>query len=439
MGSILLLFIGVVYEVVATKELRRLDQLLERKARIIAASAQYTYDDEQWQIGLDYVPLLGDRASRLDSEVVYAHWYGADGTLLATSCCEPSRILAAAAGFQTVWQDEIYELNGSDQENNRYLSETPVEIQPINDPISTSSSRIKLRQVTLPIESKGTVISYLQIAIPLTEAEEDLNVLRLVLSLAFPISLGIIGLVSYSFAKTAMEPIHQAHFQLERFTANASHELRTPLAVILSNAQVGLLSQSEQEQQRRLEAIAATCKTMKILVDNLLFLARHQGIVDADLLKPLDLTHHLQTIATQYAPKVTTKNLQWTASLPSESVWVIANADLLSQAVSNLLDNACQYTPPNGQIELKLSTTAKQAVIQVRDTGIGIAETDLPYVFERFYRVDKNRSRQSGGFGLGLAIVQQIATVHAGKVTVSSSLGKGSTFEVRLPLKHHQA
>ena len=106
---------------------------------------------------------------------------------------------------------------------------------------------------------------------------------------------------------------------------------------------------------------------------------------------------------------------------------------LMEQAVVNLLDNAIKYSDPDGIIHLKASRADKEVVIEVEDHGIGIAKKHLPRLFERFYRVDKARSRKLGGTGLGLAIVKHIAQAHGGSVTVESTLGQGSTFTIRLP------
>ena len=107
----------------------------------------------------------------------------------------------------------------------------------------------------------------------------------------------------------------------------------------------------------------------------------------------------------------------------------------MSQVFYNLIDNAVKYTPDGGNISVSLVREGKQAVWRVRDNGVGIPEEDLPHVFERFYRVDKARSRETGGTGLGLSIVKQITALHGGEVTVESTLGHGSAFTVTLPMK----
>lgn len=223
--------------------------------------------------------------------------------------------------------------------------------------------------------------------------------------------------------------------QLQRFTANASHELRAPLAAILSNAQVALMDPLEDESvlRKHLEKIADLTKSMSTLVSDLLFLARQGGTLEPEFLQPIDLVNLLQPLADEWTAQTAAKSLQFSSQFPSIPITVNADASLLKQAVTNLLSNACYYTPASGSIQLRLSQ-ADQVLIEVEDNGVGIPELDLPYIFEPFYRVDKSRSRAKGRFGLGLAITQQIVHAHQGTLSVTSSIGQGSTFRIMLPL-----
>lgn len=408
MGSILVVFAAVLYYQAVFNELEDLDRLLYKKSRVIAVNARY--DQRQRQLDLENVPLIGSNVPPLGSEVVYARWYDPKGQMVQFFGTAPKVQLIITPGFETIKTAH---------------------------PSERVTPTIWLRQLTLPVYQDSLLIGYLQVAIPLTSAQNNLAQLRLVLLLTVPVTLGIIGLAGWFLGGLAMQPIRESYNQLQRFTADASHELRSPLSAITSNAQYGLISQSSnlEMQRQRFEKIFNIAKSMSILVNNLLLLARHTGRLSPESLLEVDLRNLLEEIADEYTTQEAAQHLNLTYTLPTNSVNVLGDADLLRQVVVNLLSNACKYTTAGGQVLLRLFTQSNYAVIEVTDNGIGIPEADLPHIFERFYRVDKKRTRKTGGYGLGLAIVQQIVWVHGGHISVKTVVCKGSNFQIFLPLR----
>lgn len=408
MGSILLVFAGLLYLREARDRLRFFDQALYNTSRVMASGVEEAVYQNQRRIDLENVPLLGSDAILLDTDLVFARWYTPKKQLMQFVGPVPALQLESETGFETI----------RDQQFN--LPDEP------------------LRQLTLPVYREGRLLGYLQIAESLAPIEAPLRQLQLFLVIGVPSTLAVIALAGWLLSGAAMQPIHQSYYQLQQFTADASHELRAPLAGIISNAQVGLMEPIDpQEQATRLKTISEVAESMRVLINHLLFLARHEGQLPPEALHVVNLVNLLQPVVEEYRQQATTKQLAFTSHLPTCPLMLNAEPDLLRQAVVNLLSNAYRYTLSGGVVELQVESQSRWAVIQIKDTGIGIAETDLPQIFDRFYRVDKVRSRQTGGFGLGLAITRQIIEAHSGRITVTSQVEQGSTFEIRLPLIPH--
>lgn len=250
------------------------------------------------------------------------------------------------------------------------------------------------------------------------------------------LALGLAGIGGLWLTQKALKPIEQSYKQLKQFTADASHELRSPLTAIKTSVDVMLthLERIHPKDLKKLSAISSATVQMNHLVDDLLFLARTD--VSASKLShewlPIKLHELLQDVIDLIAPSAQAKQIRFIAHV-SINLMIYGEPTRLSRLFSNLLENAIQYTSTGGKITVFLKKQNRFAVITIKDTGIGIAEEHLPFIFDRFWRADKARSHREGGTGLGLSIAQAVALQHGGKITVASKLGVGSCFFVHLP------
>ncbi|HEY8410529.1 MAG TPA: heavy metal sensor histidine kinase [Pyrinomonadaceae bacterium] len=223
----------------------------------------------------------------------------------------------------------------------------------------------------------------------------------------------------------------------QRFIADASHELRTPLAVLRGETEVALgKTRTVDEYQQSLSLIQEEAERLSRIVEDLFILAR-QPINTRAALHPerVSLNDAVRDCARAARVLAARKGVRLKLEKDWPAIAFNGDEELIKRMILNLLDNAVKYTPAGGEISLTLARQNGNAEIVVRDTGIGIAETDQPRVFDRFYRVDKARARAMGGAGLGLSIAQWIVEVHGGEISVASTPGEGSTFTVVLPVK----
>jgi two-component system, OmpR family, sensor histidine kinase SenX3 len=221
------------------------------------------------------------------------------------------------------------------------------------------------------------------------------------------------------------------------FVANVSHELKTPATSLR------LLAESLEEtidedpiQARRFAAqLKKETERFSQLINDLLDLTRLESQERVENPVPVDVRSVLMSVLARMRRVARKKNiaLQWKRFGKATQYAVHGDETQLTSMFTNLVDNAVKYTPPGGRVEVTGGFEGSEIVIRVSDTGIGIPEGKLPRIFERFYRVDKARSKETGGTGLGLSIVRHVAENHGGRVTVESTLGEGSTFTVYLP------
>lgn len=226
--------------------------------------------------------------------------------------------------------------------------------------------------------------------------------------------------------------LDQSFESMRRFVQDASHELRTPLAVIQGEADVALSrDRSAAEYKESLATIQEESRRLARLVDDLLNLASADAGHVQLRVEELYLNDLLAECCRSVRPLAAARNIELEC-LSNHDVVVRGDEELLRRMILNLLDNAIRYTPPGGRVSASVETQGSEVRIQVADTGIGIPPDASPHVFDRFYRADKARSRQEGGFGLGLSIVKWIAESHHGAVELASQPGHGSTFTVHL-------
>lgn len=242
--------------------------------------------------------------------------------------------------------------------------------------------------------------------------------------------------IGYVLSGGAMKPVREAYEKQRQFAADASHELRTPLAVVLASADLLLTDPSITSPflKQVIEDVRDEVKKMTKLVSDLLTVARTDAT--ANQLKPvrMDLVAAVQQTVRIMRPFAEKKDIVIVEELPKRAE-IHADEQKIRQLILILVDNAVKYTSKHGRISVRIHEEKGAVAFSVSDTGIGIAPEHIERIFDRFYRVDKARSRRMGGNGLGLAIAREIAEAHGGTIAVESAMGKGTTFRVHLKMR----
>ena len=238
-----------------------------------------------------------------------------------------------------------------------------------------------------------------------------------------------------------LDRIETAFARVTQFTADASHELRTPIALMRTEAEVALRRTRDADAYREaLQHILKETERTGTLIEDLLALARTESGSAPLELQPVEVNELLRESVAEWQRVPAAKDHQISLHiLQTEKAWVLADESALRRVVAILLDNAVKYTPAPGQIDVFLERHGQRAVVSVSDSGIGIPADEQQKIFERFYRVDKARSRALGGAGLGLAIARWLVERHGGSITVESAGDKGSRFSVELSADNNYA
>jgi signal transduction histidine kinase len=278
---------------------------------------------------------------------------------------------------------------------------------------------------------------YFQVGRSLKDFKDYLDTVKWMIKLGFPATMLLVAAASWWLAGLAMQPLYQSYRQIQQFTADVAHELRTPLAATQATVESTLLMPNLEDKEARdiLYTIERQNRRLSQLVADLLMLARLER-QPMPIQRPCCLDDVVNDLVEEFEELALAGGVALEAFREdSEPLFVIGDEDQLYRLVSNLIVNAIHYTPKSGEVKVVLSRSDYQAIIEVEDTGIGIAKAEQRQIFERFYRVNSDRSRHTGGSGLGLAIAQAIVVAHHGSLQVQSELGKGSIFTIRLPLK----
>ena len=347
--------------------------------------------------------------------------------------------------------------------DNPYFSETITGIFPF-----------PLRVMSLQVHDQDERPYVLQLALSFHEAITTLRNLLFIFAVLFPVLLALLSVLGYEFMKRAFSPVKKmvaltksitaedlslrldpldsrdeigelaetlnemiarlegSFKQIRQFSGDVSHELKTPLTELQCNAEVTLRKdRTKAEYQNALRNVIEDTGQLQNVIEDLLFLAR----MDSQSMSPSFTTLALNEVFFEVfeATHILAQQKQLAFGFNEiEAVHIKGDRGLLKRLLSNLIANAIQYTPSGGKITFSLHNRTHHAVLIITDTGIGIPEDALPYIFDRFYRVDPSRSHDTGGSGLGLAIAQKIAEVHGGRIEVRSEVGTGTTFQVVL-------
>jgi two-component system, OmpR family, Ni(II)-sensor and/or redox sensor kinase NrsS len=282
---------------------------------------------------------------------------------------------------------------------------------------------------------------HLQIGRTLEHLDAETRRVQWILAICFPISLVLVAVSSWWLSGLAMRPIYQSYQKQQQFTANAAHELRSPLASLLATVEAILrLSPSQQSDiPQMIQTIERQGRRLSHLIADLLLLTSLEQDTVAKPFQPCCLNDLVSDLTEEFLELAIAADIHLTNQISNQDIYVLGHESRLYRLISNLLANAIHYTPAGGDVTLSLTSHDRTAIIYVKDTGIGIAPGEQTRIFERFYRIESDRSRKTGGTGLGLAIAQSIAHFHKGRLTVKSNPGQGSQFTVHLPYLQQQA
>lgn len=273
-----------------------------------------------------------------------------------------------------------------------------------------------------------------QAAIVTTAGDIALNQLKIALLVLNGGLLFVIPFGAWVLTEKTLGPLQEIHEQQKQFASDVSHELRTPLSIMKGEIEVALhKTRSLSDYKQTLVSTKEETERLSNLVENLLFLTRAEKGKMQKQFSVVDITDVVGQVISNLHKKAEEKQITMKFTPPENSLVVAGEEYLLRQMIFNIIDNAIKYTNKKGRIAVTISSDKQHAIIKVKDTGLGINKEEQEKIFDRFYRIDASRSGTKG-YGLGLSLVKSILDLHKGKIRVTSTIGKGTTFSVFLPL-----
>ncbi|MEH2382642.1 MAG: HAMP domain-containing sensor histidine kinase [Nostoc sp.] len=494
---LLLLFASGVYLYVRSTLIERIDDTLNHVVEIVERSLVIEpINNHADRFRINVEASFRDNTGTVEDDHIDLEWFSPTGKLLWSTLSEPLNIpIHGDRTGETVRvikgesenskfkipNSSLLTPNSSLLTPNSYLptphSPLPTPHSPLptpHSPLPTPHSPLLLRQVTQRVEVRRQVLGYLRVSHPWFEVTKPSRQLIFDLALGIGLMVLSVGASGWFLSGKAMKPVDESYQRLKQFTADASHELRSPITLIQTNVQVALadLDLAEVEAttslqyRQQLKVVERLTQRLGKLVNDLLFLARQDSGISKDTFSACPMDALLMEVVGEQQLLVPEKEIALSLNLvdpPASETspellenWftLVGNWDQLVRLFTNLIANALHYSSAGGRVKVELARieginrvsglryTSAQLQVKVSDTGVGIPTEALPRLFDRFYRVDPARTHTTGntataiatGSGLGLAIAQAIVDHHQGHIQVESTLGKGTTFTVTLPI-----
>jgi K+-sensing histidine kinase KdpD len=292
-----------------------------------------------------------------------------------------------------------------------------------------------VRLFSTPIRENNKLAGFLQIQLSMRSLDHAASQYMYTMGVLTPFLIVASGFAGYFFSGMAAKPLEESFDLLRRFMNDAGHELSTPISIIQANAEAMELDLPELEESspitNKLAIINRSTERMGRLVSDLMLLAKMESPQIKSRQTQLQLDVVCKNVLEEFDELFKNKGINLIHDELSP-IQLIGDSDAIKRLLTNLLQNAMRYTDKGGSVTVRLEPSGRFAKLSVKDTGIGIPPESVPKIFDRFYRVDKSRSRAAGGVGLGLSIVRAIVDAHKGKIEVTSEVGKGTTFIIFL-------